>query len=132
MRRPAPAAAAATVMPGVALALVLAVAPVVVRAADPPADAEHGRALARTWCAQCHNVERGAQQRADGVPSFTALANDPRNTTDHLRAFLTRPHGRMPDLSLSRQERDDLIAYLTGLRDGGAAPSPTAPAPRRP
>ncbi|MCW5745532.1 MAG: c-type cytochrome [Alphaproteobacteria bacterium] len=100
------------------------------QAADPPADLENGRAVARTWCAQCHAVERGESQRADGVPTFTGLANDPRNTSDRLRAFLTQPHGRMPDLSLSRQNRDDVIGYLLSLRDGRAGP--TEPKPRRP
>jgi mono/diheme cytochrome c family protein len=112
-------------------ALPLAAAAMPASAADPLADAENGRALARTWCVQCHAVERGERQRADGVPSFTALANEQHNTQDRLRAFLTRPHGRMPDLTLSRQERDDVIAYLLSLREGRATPAPAAPAPRR-
>lgn len=90
-----------------------------VRAADPPSDLERGRALARTWCSQCHTVEpEDRQQRADGLASFSALASDPRNTPDRLRAFLTRPHGRMPDLNLSRQDRDDLVAYLVSMKEG--------------
>jgi mono/diheme cytochrome c family protein len=32
-----------------------------------------------------------------------------------LRAFLSHPHGAMPDLALSRSEIDDLIAYIEGL-----------------
>jgi mono/diheme cytochrome c family protein len=101
------------------------------RAADPPGDTGNGRAVARTWCAHCHAVERGETQRADGVPSFSALANDSRQTPEKLRAFLTRPHGRMPDLNLSRQDRDDLIAYLLSMREGRAAPA-TEPKPQRP
>jgi mono/diheme cytochrome c family protein len=102
-------------------------------AADPPGDVGNGLAIARTWCAQCHAVEAGeTRQRADGLPSFVAIANSGRHTADSLRAFLTQPHGRMPDLNLSRQERDDLIAYLLSLREGRAAPVTPAPAPRRP
>jgi hypothetical protein len=37
-------------------------------------------------------------------------------SVDHLRAFLTKPHGATPDLSLSRSEMDDLIAYIERLR----------------
>ncbi|WP_408068520.1 c-type cytochrome [Vineibacter terrae] len=102
-----------------ALAASLVVISAQVHAADPPSDLERGRSLARTWCSQCHTVEPGdRQQRADGLASFSALANDPRNTPDRLRAFLTRPHGRMPDLNLSRQDRDDLVAYLGSMKEG--------------
>jgi mono/diheme cytochrome c family protein len=109
------------------LAASLAIISAQVRAADPPSDLERGRTLARTWCSQCHTVEPGdRQQRADGLASFSALANDPRNTPDRLRAFLTRPHGRMPDLNLSRQDRDDLVAYLVSMKEG-APPTGKAP-----
>jgi hypothetical protein len=37
-------------------------------------------------------------------------------TADQLRAFLSRPHGAMPDLSLTRAEIDDLIGYIETLR----------------
>jgi mono/diheme cytochrome c family protein len=114
------------------LALLLLGVPVAAEAADP-ADREHGRTIARTWCASCHAVERREdRQRSDTPPSFVILANDPRNTTERLRAFLTRPHGRMPDFNLSRQDREDLIAYLLSLREGRATPAPTAPGQRLP
>jgi mono/diheme cytochrome c family protein len=116
--------------PVAATVLVLSSA-IAAHAADPPGDTANGRAVARTWCAHCHNVERGeTRQRADGLASFTALANDPRQTPERLRAFLARPHGRMPDLNLSRQDRDDLIAYFLSLREGRATPS-TEPRPPR-
>jgi hypothetical protein len=37
-------------------------------------------------------------------------------TPDQLRAFLSHPHGSMPDLALSRAEIDDLIGYIETLR----------------
>jgi len=37
-------------------------------------------------------------------------------TADQLRGFLSHPHGAMPDLSLTREEVDDLIAYINTLR----------------
>lgn len=33
-----------------------------------------------------------------------------------MRAFLSHPHGAMPDLALSRAEIDDLIAYIGSLK----------------
>jgi hypothetical protein len=35
---------------------------------------------------------------------------------DQLRAFLTKRHGAMPDLSLSRDEIEDLTAYIQSAR----------------
>jgi cytochrome c len=37
-------------------------------------------------------------------------------TADQLRAFLSHPHGAMPDLALTRAEIDDLIGYIATLR----------------
>jgi hypothetical protein len=34
-----------------------------------------------------------------------------------LRVFLQTPHDRMPDLHLSREEIDDLIAYILSMRE---------------
>jgi cytochrome c len=36
--------------------------------------------------------------------------------SDQLRAFLSNPHGAMPDLALTRAEIDDLIGYIETLR----------------
>lgn len=93
-------AMAAAVQPGAALAQ----------------DAAAGRILAQTWCANCHAVDARPAIAADQVPGFTAIANRPGVTADGLRAFLSAPHGRMPDLSLSRTDIDNAIAYLLTLR----------------
>jgi hypothetical protein len=34
-----------------------------------------------------------------------------------LRAFLLTPHARMPDIQLSREQTDDVVAYILSLRD---------------
>lgn len=76
-----------------------------------------GRSLALQWCSSCHLVAKDQPQPAtDGVPSFFAIADDPATTADGLRAFLGMPHVSMPDISLSRQETTELIAYLMSLR----------------
>ena len=36
-------------------------------------------------------------------------------TADRLRAFLSHPHGAMPNLALTRAEIDDLISYIETL-----------------
>lgn len=74
-----------------------------------------GHALARQWCAACHQVEAGATAN-DAVPSFLALARDPAVSEGGLKAWLADPHPPMPNPSLSRAEIDALVAYLLSLR----------------
>ena len=93
------------------LSLVLGVA-----AAEPVlADAAKGSQLAQQWCASCHvtgSSRAGNVQK--GPPSFPTIART--RTADQLRAFLSHPHGAMPDLSLTRAEIDDLVGYIETLR----------------
>jgi len=80
------------------------------------ADVAKGAQLARQWCANCHvinnNPSGGVPQ---GPPTFLAIARS-GTTADQLRAFLSHPHGAMPDLALTRAEIDDLIGYIATLR----------------
>jgi mono/diheme cytochrome c family protein len=76
-------------------------------------DPASGRALARRWCDSCHIVD--AQQErgtSTGAPAFAAIANMKSTTAMGLRVFLQTPHGRMPDLHLTRDEIDDVVAYI--------------------
>jgi mono/diheme cytochrome c family protein len=80
-------------------------------------DVERGQELAVRWCANCHVVGRTADAAsANGLPTFPAIAASPRTTPESLRAKMTAQHGRMPDLSLSRRQQDDLVAYILNLR----------------
>jgi mono/diheme cytochrome c family protein len=80
------------------------------------ADSANGKRLAEHWCAACHvvdgNTPRTMQQ---GPPSFRVVAHG-KQTKGQLRAFLTHPHGGMPDLALSRREIADLLAYIATFR----------------
>jgi len=100
-------------LPAVMLAsLVLAAA----TAQPTRADATKGSQLAQVWCANCHVVgstSAGAVQQ--GPPTFRSIARS-ATTPDQLRAFLSHPHGAMPDLSLTRAEIDDLVGYIETLR----------------
>ena len=77
-------------------------------------DAAKGAQLARQWCVHCHVVGAapapGTVQQ--GPPAFAAM----EMTGEQLRTFLTRPHGAMPDLALTRSEINDVIAYIETLR----------------
>jgi mono/diheme cytochrome c family protein len=80
------------------------------------ADIADGERLARQWCANCHVIDGSGPSNSlpQGPPSFRVAAG--HLNPAELRAFLTRPHGQMPDLSLTRAEIDDLIAYIESKR----------------
>jgi cytochrome c len=104
-------------MPYRALLAILALVTIGVGTAPAArADVAKGTQLARQWCANCHvinnNPSGGVPQ---GPPTFPAIARSGM-TADQLRAFLSHPHGSMPDLALSRAEIDDLIGYIETLR----------------
>ena len=80
------------------------------------ADVQKGSQLAQQWCANCHVIaSNSAGAVPQGPPSFPSIAHSGM-TADQLRAFLSHPHGAMPDLALTRAEIDDLIGYIETLR----------------
>jgi mono/diheme cytochrome c family protein len=80
-------------------------------------DANAGHRFASASCSGCHLVdEQQTKPAVDGVPTYQSLANDPTKTPDRLRTFLASPHGAMPPLSLSRQEIEDVVAYIGSLK----------------
>jgi mono/diheme cytochrome c family protein len=95
---------------------VLATILLVTLAASARADAARGAVLAGRWCASCHVIGAGGGESVpQGPPTFRQVARSGL-TADQLRAFLSHPHGSMPDLSLTRAEIDDLIDYIATLR----------------
>ena len=80
-------------------------------------DLDEGHRLATLWCSSCHVVDRAAQSgTSTGAPPFPAIAQNKALTPLSLQVFLQTPHDRMPDLHLTRNESDDLIAYILSLR----------------
>ena len=96
-----------------ALALLLAAGAL---AAGVRAEVESGHQLAHAWCSGCHAVE---PQETEGpyadVPSFVAVAQMPSTTPSSLRAFLTTPHGDMPDIKFTPAQLDEIISYILSL-----------------
>jgi mono/diheme cytochrome c family protein len=86
------------------------------RPAAAQGDAEAGRHLAQTWCSGCHVVGPSDHATSNGAPTFAAVAHTEGLSAESLAAFLRAPHGRMPDLHLSRPEIGDLSAYIRSLR----------------
>ncbi|AXA43019.1 c-type cytochrome [Rhizobium leguminosarum] len=77
------------------------------------ADRINGQRIAERWCAECHVVASGQQQGSDKVPTFAQIGGSKHFDEASLAAFLMAPyHSRMPNLSLTRSEISDLIAYI--------------------
>ena len=79
--------------------------------------ADTGRAIAERWCSSCHLVSPDQSGAVADVPSFMSIAQRSDSEIDALEGFLADPHPPMPDMSLTRSEIRDLLAYIRSLRD---------------
>lgn len=80
-------------------------------------DADAGRMIARDSCATCHAVFRDGKPSPNvQAPPFESIAAVPGMTAIALRAALTSPHHRMPNIVLSPTEMADVIAYILSLK----------------
>jgi mono/diheme cytochrome c family protein len=113
MRMPHPALIAALLTTGPTAALAQV-------GGDLPGDPVAGRALAEQVCSVCHAIPDWEQPaiEAPGALPFEMLAADPAMTGMALHAFLRGPHPIMPNIVLSDEELNDIIAYILSLRDG--------------
>jgi mono/diheme cytochrome c family protein len=82
------------------------------RAGDPG----QGRAIAEMWCSACHLVSSKQTTANADVPTFSAIAQRLPADADVLAAFIANPHPPMPNLSLRRQDIQDLLAYIATLK----------------
>jgi len=80
------------------------------------ADADHGLVIAKRWCAACHVVSDDQTHGQDIPPPFAAIAKIDGFGADKIAQFLLDPHPRMPDMQLTRQEAQDLAAYIASLK----------------
>ena len=78
-------------------------------------DAAAGKAIAEGWCASCHLVSPEQQTATTEAPPFETIAERTPDEIAALAAFLADPHPPMPNLSLTRQEIRDLLAYISSL-----------------
>lgn len=85
-------------------------------AQDLPGDPVTGASLAREVCAKCHLVAEDQMVDPAVGPSLFEVAEHPATTEMSLRAFLQTPHATMPNLMLTPEETDDVIAYLLTLK----------------
>lgn len=90
----------------IAAALCLSVIPHALAAGD----AERGRLLVERSCSSCH-APAGSPATNDAAPSFSTIAANNRGG-EWVRAWLLGTHPPMQGIDLSRQQVEDVIAYL--------------------
>ena len=76
-----------------------------------------GSDLAHNVCAECHAVEKGAPPaRRNEAPNFETLAKMRGVNAMALRVALQTSHMKMPNLMLSEEDRESVIAYILSLK----------------
>lgn len=85
-------------------------------AADAAGVAAFGETLAKTWCASCHLVGPDQTSTTTEAPPFATIAKRSPDEIAALALFLADPHPPMPQMSLTRQEINNLLAYIASLK----------------
>src|SRR6516162_10298753 len=76
------------------------------------ADADTGKRLAERWCASCHVVTPDQKTANADAPPFASIAHTSGFNAEKLVFFLLEPHPKMPSMSLTRNEANDIAAYI--------------------
>lgn len=79
-------------------------------------NADAGRQLVERSCTTCHGAT-GTAKATDGAPPLSFVAQDNKQNPAWIRGWLMDPHPPMPRIMLSRQQIDNIIAYLNALTD---------------
>lgn len=98
-----------------------------VTAQSPEPSATRGRALAVRLCANCHMVDGSGKSAPEGIGTFRGIANRPGQSSDRISNTLMLPHMPMPDTQITRDEIQDILAYLEILRTNPDVPPLIAP-----
>ena len=77
-----------------------------------------GAELARKLCSNCHGTDAAGTgvSRTAEVPSFAAIAANPRTTPERLASAIILPHPEMPGIGLTRAETRAIIDYIMSLK----------------
>ena len=77
-------------------------------------DAEHGRLLSERWCTECHAI--GTAPGKSRAKPFEAIAARDDISAEMIARFLLLPHATMPSPPLSRQDAQDIAAFIMGMK----------------
>lgn len=93
-------------------------------ATDGPGSAGYGRQLTEEICGECHRVSKTPtakpppMQEDLAAPDLTERLRDPGVTEMALRSYLQTSHPVMPNIRLTEEQTDDIVAYLMTLKGG--------------
>jgi mono/diheme cytochrome c family protein len=76
---------------------------------------ENGKLLSERWCAGCHAIGPSAGKSMAG-PSYAAIAAKDTVTADMIASFLRLPHATMPNQPISRNDAQDIAAFILASR----------------
>ena len=80
-------------------------------------DPKAGQELVMNSCTTCH-ASSASSAASDAAPSLSYIARDQKHNPDWIHAWLLQPHRAMSGIMLSRQQIDDVMAYLGTLPTG--------------
>ena len=81
-------------------------------------EASAGYDYATKICAGCHAIQKGANASPnEKAPPFEAVANTRGMTEMALRVWFQTPHPTMPNLMMTARQKDDVIAYISSLKE---------------
>jgi mono/diheme cytochrome c family protein len=86
-------------------------------AKDQPGNAAAGLRFAEMWCSGCHPVALRIARTGGIAPDFGTIADRPGTNAQMLKAYLDSSHPLMPNFQLTREETDDVIAYILSLKN---------------
>lgn len=100
---------------GLALGLCLAFAAPV--AAQTPPDVQRGLVLVKTYCAQCHSIDKVGPSPLSIAPPLRELHRryPVENLEEAFAEGISTGHPSMPQFQLDPHEIHDLIAFLKSL-----------------
>jgi cytochrome c len=79
------------------------------------ANANNGRRIAQARCSPCHIVVPNQRQELAKSPPFEDIARQNGFNAEMLAYLILAPHPRM-NLTFTREEAEDLAAYIASLR----------------
>jgi mono/diheme cytochrome c family protein len=80
-------------------------------------DAKAGFAYASQACTECHAVRSGERISPNTTaPAFELVANTRGMTELALRVWFRSSHPSMPNLVLTENQSDDVVAYILSLK----------------
>ena len=102
----------------VVIATVLAVGLPSLALAVEIGDVGIGKEFAAKNCAECHAIEgKNAISPNPDAPSFSAVSAMPSTTRMALEVWMKSTHPTMPNLILSAEETDNVVAYILSLNN---------------